>query len=63
MDSPDPRGEPIRPQLGLWDTVSIIIGIVIGAGIYETVPLVFKNVPNGWSAVGDWNCAGKPSHE
>jgi len=58
MDSPDPRGEPIRPQLGLWDTVSIIIGIVIGAGIYETVPLVFKNVPNGWSAVGVWVVGG-----
>jgi amino acid transporter len=58
MDSPDPSAEPIRPQLGLWDTVSIIIGIVIGAGIYETVPAVFKNVPNGWSALGVWVLGG-----
>src|SRR5438270_10799 len=58
MDSPEKQTEPIRPQLGLWDTVSIIIGIVIGAGIYETVPLVFKNVPNGWCALGVWAVGG-----
>src|SRR5437588_2447369 len=58
MDSPEKQTEPIRPQLGLWETVSIIIGIVIGAGIYETVPLVFKNVPNGWTALGVWVAGG-----
>jgi APA family basic amino acid/polyamine antiporter len=58
MESPEKEAEPLRPQLGLWDTVSIIIGIVVGAGIYETVPGVFKNVPNGWSAIGIWVVAG-----
>src|SRR5207245_7416776 len=31
---------------------------LIGAGIYETVPLVFKNVPNGWTALGVWVAGG-----
>src|SRR5437588_10168537 len=58
MESLEKEAEPIRPQLGLWDTVSIIIGIMVGAGIYETVPGIFKNVPNGWSAIGIWVVAG-----
>jgi amino acid transporter len=35
--------------LGLWDAISIIIGIVIGAGIYETAPFILSNVGStGW---------------
>jgi amino acid transporter len=44
--------------LGLWDAVSIIIGIVIGAGIYETPPLVFQNVSGPWVGLGVWALAG-----
>jgi amino acid transporter len=42
----------------VWDAVSIIIGIVIGAGIYETPPLVFKNVSGPWTGLGVWVLAG-----
>ncbi|MGB0582092.1 MAG: APC family permease [Limisphaerales bacterium] len=31
---------PVRQQLSVWDSVSIIIGIVIGVGIHETAPTV-----------------------
>src|SRR5439155_18367901 len=43
MELPRTKTAPVQAQLGLWDAVSIIIGIVIGAGIYETAPLVFSN--------------------
>jgi amino acid transporter len=33
-----------RPRLGLSDAVSLVVGVVIGAGIFETVPLIFSNV-------------------
>ena len=33
-----------RGALGLWDAVSIIVGIVVGAGIYQTAPFIFKHV-------------------
>jgi len=37
------------PQLTLFDSICIIVGIVIGAGIYETAPLIARNVPDaGW---------------
>lgn len=48
----------IRGRLGLWDTVSMIIGIVIGAGIYETAPLVFQNVSGPGMALAVWAGGG-----
>ncbi len=48
----------IRAHLTLWDTVSIIIGIVIGAGIYETAPLIFKNVSGAWMGLAAWGLGG-----
>lgn len=44
--------------LGLWDAVSIIIGIVIGAGIYETAPLVFANVSSPAAGLLVWVAGG-----
>jgi len=51
-------GSIIQPHLRLRDTVSIMIGIVIGAGIYETAPLIFQNVANVWQAFGVWIAGG-----
>jgi amino acid transporter len=48
----------VRPQLGLWDTVSILVGIVVGTGIYETPPLILQNVTGPWMALGVWALGG-----
>jgi basic amino acid/polyamine antiporter, APA family len=48
----------VKPHLGLWDIISIILGIVIGAGIYETAPLIFQNVSSPWAALGVWVAGG-----
>ena len=45
-------------RLSLLDTISVIVGIVIGAGIYETPPLVFQNVGGVWSGLGVWALGG-----
>src|SRR5437588_479588 len=58
MAKPPIEPPPVQAHLGLWDAVSIIIGIVIGAGIYETPPLVFRNVPGPWIGLGVWALAG-----
>ena len=47
-----------RAQLSLWDAVSIILGIVIGATIYETPPLIFQNAGNAWTGLAVWAIAG-----
>jgi amino acid transporter len=52
--------EPARraATLSTWDTVSVIVGIVIGAGIYETPPLVFSNVGGPAMALAAWAVGG-----
>src|SRR5690606_10794531 len=45
-------------RLGLWDAVSIIVGVVIGAGIYETAPLVFANVRGPAEGLWVWALGG-----
>ncbi len=44
--------------LGLWDVVSIMIGIVVGTGIYETPPIVLQNVAGPWEALTAWGLGG-----
>jgi amino acid transporter len=40
---------PAQGQLGLWSTISIIVGIVIGTTIYKVPWLIFSNTANpGW---------------
>jgi APA family basic amino acid/polyamine antiporter len=53
-----PQPAAVKPHLGLWDIVSIILGIVIGAGIYETAPLIFRNVSSPWIGLAVWVAGG-----
>ncbi len=55
--SPDEAASQHAP-LGLWDVVSIMIGIVVGVGIYETPPLVLRNVAGPWQAMAVWVACG-----
>src|SRR5262245_50123135 len=44
MGEQEGQSQPVKPQLGLFDAVSIMVGIVIGASIYKSPPLIFGNV-------------------
>ena len=50
-------GAPV-PSLGLWDALSIIVGIVVGTAIYKSPTLVFQNVTGPWQALGAWILGG-----
>ena len=59
MSEATPENQPGgHGQLSLWDTVSIIIGIVIGSSIFETAPAIFENVYNPWQGLGVWLFCG-----
>jgi amino acid transporter len=58
MTHSDDRNSSTPASLGLWDVVSITIGIVVGVGIYETPPLVLKNVSGPWQAMAVWAVCG-----
>jgi amino acid transporter len=44
--------------LGLWDAISIIVGIVVGAGIYQTAPFILKHTDSPATALIAWAVAG-----
>ena len=48
----------IDANLGLWDAVSIIVGIIIGVGIFWTPPTIFAQVPHPAVAIGLWVLGG-----
>ncbi len=52
LDASDETG--IAPKLGLWDAISIIIGIVVGTAIFKSPTFVFQNVSGPVQAVGVW---------
>jgi amino acid transporter len=56
--NPPPPAPPVRAQLSLWDAVSIMVGIIIGATIYETPPLIFSNVGSAWMGLAVWVIVG-----
>lgn len=45
-------------RLGLWDATSIIVGIIIGVGIFELPANIFRGVPGPWHAMGVWVIGG-----
>ncbi len=45
-------------QLTLFDSICIIMGVVIGAGIYESTPRVAGFVDSGWMLMGVWIAGG-----
>ena len=47
------EGAP-QKELSLFDSTCIIVGIIIGAGIYETAPLVAKCLGSGAGVMLIW---------
>jgi amino acid transporter len=48
----------VEAKLGLWDAVSIIVGIIVGVGIFATPASIFNSVPNVWVGLGVWVAGG-----
>src|SRR4051812_14719642 len=55
---PRSRTDAVEPSLGLWDAVSIIVGIIIGVGIFWTPSDIFAQAPNPAIAIGLWVIGG-----
>jgi len=58
MPSGSKNADSVKPRLGLWDTVSIIVGIVVGVSIFKAPPLIFANVANPWQGLLAWVLGG-----
>lgn len=51
-------GTGIEPRLGLWDTVSILIGIVVGTSIFRASAAIFNFARGPYIALGLWGLGG-----
>jgi amino acid transporter len=49
---------PVAPKLGLWDAVSIIVGIVVGTTIFRSTAIIFFKSGGPWTAMGLWVLGG-----
>jgi APA family basic amino acid/polyamine antiporter len=47
-----------RRQLSLFDVVCIIVGIIIGSGIYRSTPFIAQNVSGPWWLMFAWTFGG-----
>ena len=58
MSRADGSNAADQPQLGLWDAISIITGIVIGTSIFKIPWLIFLNVSDPWTGLLVWVFGG-----
>jgi APA family basic amino acid/polyamine antiporter len=47
-----------KRELSLFDSTCLIVGIIIGAGIYQTAPDVAKGVGSSWGVLAIWVVGG-----
>lgn len=52
------RADRAPVRLGVWDAASIIVGIIIGVGIFEIPSDIFATVPGPWHALLVWTLGG-----
>ena len=57
MNEPTPKGAP-RETLGPREAIAIVVGIVIGAGIFKAPSLVAMNSPSEAWMLGAWVLGG-----
>jgi amino acid transporter len=53
-----PKHKKEGATLGLWDAVSLVVGIVVGTAIFRSSPQVFQNTGGPWQALGAWVLGG-----
>jgi len=51
-------GPTVARGLSVWDAVAILVGVVVGIGIFGFPPLVAQNAPNAASYMGLWVAGG-----
>ena len=55
---PAPRAAQPAPVLDLRDAIALIVGIVVGAGIFKTPSMVAANAGGVWGTLGAWLLGG-----
>lgn len=56
----DPIADPAPPrrQLGVWHAISVCVGMVVGAGIFKTSPMVAQSLASDQALYAAWALGG-----
>jgi amino acid transporter len=57
-DFTEPAAPAVQHRLSLWDSICLIVGIIIGASIYETSPSIFKSSGSASMGMAAWILGG-----
>ncbi|MHB1038208.1 MAG: APC family permease [Pirellulales bacterium] len=56
---PNPQVETAPKRvLTLFDSTCIIVGIILGAGVYQNAPMIARGAESGWGVMGLWLVGG-----
>jgi amino acid transporter len=55
---PSKNADRPAPALTLFDSTCLIVGIIVGAGIYQTAPDVARSAGSAWGVLALWLCGG-----
>jgi amino acid transporter len=58
MDTAHTENEGAKANLGLWDATSIVVGIIIGVGIFDLPQSVFRLAPGPFEVMMVWMLGG-----
>ena len=58
MDNTSSQSQGAKANLGVWDAASIVVGIIIGVGIFEAPQEVFKQAPGPIEVMLVWTLGG-----
>lgn len=58
IDKKSDDGIKLKKELGLWDGVGIIIGVIVGSGIFVSPKGVLENVRSVGQSLIIWSCSG-----
>jgi APA family basic amino acid/polyamine antiporter len=56
QDAPSQRAP--QKRLTLFDSTCLIVGIIVGAGIYQMAPNIAKGAHDGWGVLLIWIAGG-----
>src|SRR3954454_21026655 len=59
--NPDPAPPAHAPRLSLWDSICLIVGIIIGASIYQSSQYVFQSSGSAARGMAAWAIGGAVS--
>ena len=57
-DTAEPEPSPTELKLSLWDSICLIVGIIIGASIYQYPPLIFSSAGSASLGMLAWVVGG-----